>query len=323
MAPGDPVEIGVLIPTTQLERASGIEVLNGAENALLDFQNLHGHPISLIKEDTTCLAVDIPRLIPRLTSRINMVGIIGPVCNAESDFLTSALSDAGKTIISPTFLKISSSPGSQRISPSIDSQSIWIVNNIIQLFPNSPIFLIADSSLSNWFEEIKLALVSQNAQLKDMRLSDDLNADLEKVVPSLDKENVLFIILDDPFLLNHDMFKNISLLTNRIIFTPTHFLPLSPQQDWQNWYWTGFLSPLNSEVITPISGYSHDATLFLLNAVHQVAIKTIDGRLFIPRQKLRESLHTLDFSGLMTDYNCSPSSGCTGQNVYFGLIPQP
>ena len=117
------MEIGILIPTTQLDRASGMEVLNGTSIALANAQNLHGHPITLIKEDTSCLAVDLPRLVPRLTSRTNLVGIIGPVCEAESDIFTTALSDAGKTIISPTFIKIPSLPGSIQIAPSTESQS--------------------------------------------------------------------------------------------------------------------------------------------------------------------------------------------------------
>ena len=323
LAPGDPVEIGVLIPTTQLDRASGIEVLNGAVISLTDYQNLHGHPINLIKEDTSCLAVDFPRLIPRLTSRANLIGIIGPVCDAESDFLAAALSDAGKTIVSPTFIKISSSPGSLRTAPSIESQSDWIAEKILRLFPNPQILLFADSNLSIWFEGFKLALFTLDAQFKDVRLSDELNADLEKIVPSVSASDVLILILDDPFLIDPEILEKLSILTNRIIFTPTQFLPLSPPQGWKNWLWAGFLPPNNPEITTPISGYSYDAVLLMLNAVHQVAIKTMNGHLFIPRQKLRESFQTLDLSGLMADYVCSPLSGCTGQNAYFGFITQP
>lgn len=99
--PGETIEIGIEIPTFNTDRSLALDIIAGVEIAIRQTPFIHGHPVRIIKEETTCLSKDQGELIARFAFRENLVGIIGPTCSQNADYFTMQLENAGLVVISP------------------------------------------------------------------------------------------------------------------------------------------------------------------------------------------------------------------------------
>ncbi len=313
LSPEEPVELGILNPTTPLDRNIGEQIIAGVELALQSPITILGHPVKVIKEDTTCLAADLEESLASLSSRPHLIGIIGPTCQAKADFFINALSDAGKIILSPHFLPFPQYPGEVRFSPSVTEQSTILVKQILSAFIGNRFSLLAESSQRHWFEGVQTALQVKLAPIQHVVLSDYPAEELFKLAPALTPDDALILILSSPDRLDLSSI-GFAAGVKLVIFTPEQFVKTHTAAVEKDSFLAGFPAPADLE-ITPITAYSADAANYLLQAVEAAAVRLPGGGLLIPRQKLRQAVESQDFSGIMGAYKCSKFFGCSSLNL--------
>lgn len=259
---------------------------------------------------TTCLPVDIPRVIPRLSSRTNLVGVVGPTCLAESQSFIQAMLNAGKVVISPTIQNTPPIFGAFQFFPSIKSLAEQFVEIILRQFPHRKIYLVADARQEAWLVGLRQAFQEQKITVAREIIWEIPSGDgVEDVNTSGSDSMVIFIVDDTSTLGNLNQIK--SAIPAAVIFTPYQFIPTSASEPIpEGWYRAGFLKPSATTLTTPRAAASQDAVLFLLKVVEQVSYQSPDGRLLIPRRKLQETLQDQNFSGLMGQYICSQAQAC-------------
>lgn len=316
--PNETIEIAVMRQMTPADIDYSQQILQGCEDALIKPVMIQGFEIQLVIEDTTCLQTDLSAETARLSARPRLVGVIGPACLDGGTFYTQALSNAGLVVISPTYATVSASPGTFRFMYNAEEISSQAVKKMHELFPDSDVYLVVEPRFLFLKTELENALSSHGHKWVSTVFDGGSAAFLHgEVGQSGNPDGVLLFIGDRkaveeccPTLFTR--FKALISL-NLDQFIPKREHTLIPGN-----FLIGFLQPQDSSFSTPTAASSRDALSVLVTAINQSAQRTFDGRLLIQRQKMREILAELQYSGIMGFYDCSQGSLCYQRPLFFG-----
>ena len=117
VAPGDPIQIGVLQVLSGDQQLFGQSGLRSIELALDDRDGeLLGHPIKLQTEDSLCSKEGGATAASKLIANPQIVGILGPSCSGAAETATRLVSGAGLVMISgtstaPSLTSVAGEPG--------------------------------------------------------------------------------------------------------------------------------------------------------------------------------------------------------------------
>jgi branched-chain amino acid transport system substrate-binding protein len=102
VAPGAPIRIAYMLVIAGPDAALGTDARNGAELAFDEKQELLGHPVELVGEDSGCNPEGGQAAAQKLAADNSIVAVIGPSCSSEARAGAAILSDAGFTLVSPS-----------------------------------------------------------------------------------------------------------------------------------------------------------------------------------------------------------------------------
>ena len=102
IAPGDPVRIGYSLVISGPNETLGVDSRRGVEIAIADKEEVLGHSIELVGEDSLCSAEGGQTALTKLVSDPSLIGVIGTNCSSAGEPASRIASDAGMVLISPS-----------------------------------------------------------------------------------------------------------------------------------------------------------------------------------------------------------------------------
>jgi len=103
LGPGDPIKFGYALVTAGPNATLGQDSVRGMEIAADDMGNeLLGHPIEIVGEDSGCSPEGGQAAATKLASDTSLVGIVGTSCSSEARVGIPILTEAGLSMISPS-----------------------------------------------------------------------------------------------------------------------------------------------------------------------------------------------------------------------------
>lgn len=98
---GSPVVIGLLYTSIGPDSSTGLETLKQVEQAITDKGSLLGHPVDLVHEGSDCTSDGLREAAIRLTLTPDLLAVIIPTCDADTEKAVPVLEDAGFSILRP------------------------------------------------------------------------------------------------------------------------------------------------------------------------------------------------------------------------------
>jgi branched-chain amino acid transport system substrate-binding protein len=102
IASGDPVRVGAALVISGPNESLGTDSLRGVEIAIGDKEEVLGHPIELVVEDSLCSAEGGQTAVTKLVSDPSLLGIIGTNCSSAGVPASKIAADANVLLISPS-----------------------------------------------------------------------------------------------------------------------------------------------------------------------------------------------------------------------------
>ena len=102
IAPGDPVRVGAALVTSGPNESLGVDCVHGIEIAADDKEQVLGHDIELVIEDSLCSAEGGQTAVTKLVSDPSLLGIIGTNCSSAGVPAAKIAADANVVLISPS-----------------------------------------------------------------------------------------------------------------------------------------------------------------------------------------------------------------------------
>jgi branched-chain amino acid transport system substrate-binding protein len=99
--PGDPINIGIIVSTSTGSGEEGTEFLRGVQLAVDRAGPIEGRTINLTVFETDCSPEDDQAAVENAVSSVELVGIIGPVCESTCELAGAEFAEAGVPVISP------------------------------------------------------------------------------------------------------------------------------------------------------------------------------------------------------------------------------
>jgi branched-chain amino acid transport system substrate-binding protein len=352
--PGDPVRIGYAFVISGANESLGMDTVRGVEIAVLDAgEEILGHPIEIVGEDSLCSAEGGQTAVTKLTSDPSLVGIIGTNCSSAGEPASRIASDAGMVLISPsntapslTDPDMAWNPGYMRSCHNDNVQGAAMAKFVIEELGLTTAATIHDGSpyadqlqqvFAETFEELGGTITAQEA----VNVGD---TDMGPVLTTIAAGSPEFIYY--PIFIAEGGFITVQAqdtpgLENTILagadgMMSPDFVEAAGQAA-EDMYFSGpdlsFENPLYVHFLevhtekygldptAPFHAHAYDGANMLLAAIEKVAVQDEDGTLHIGRQALRDALYgTKDFEGITGSLTCDQYGDCADPQIMVSQI---
>ncbi|HYN88323.1 MAG TPA: ABC transporter substrate-binding protein, partial [Ardenticatenaceae bacterium] len=343
IAPGDPIVLAYALVVAGADATLGEDSRRGVEIALADAGNeLLGHPIELIGEDTGCNAEGGQAAATRLVANEQIVAIIGTSCSSEARVAAPVVDQAGMVLISPSNTAPDLTdpethvPGYLRTAHNDEVQG-----RVVAEFAYNELGLTRAATIhdgSPYAEGLVTVFADVFTELGGEMVSE------EAVGPEdTDMRPVLTrVAAQEPELIYYPIFiqaggfvtrqareveglEEVVLMGSDGLFSPEFlnaagdavegmYLSSPDFSAFQEGY-EEFLAKheerYGEATLSAFHAHAYDATNMILAAIEQVAVEGEDGTLWIGRQALRDALYaTEDFQGLTGNLTCDENGDC-------------
>lgn len=339
---GDSLKIGVLQDLSGGASVFGATQYNSFILALEERGNtLLGHPVELIVEDDKCSEEGGKNGAIKITSHSDVIGVLGTTCSTAASNASKIVTDAGMVLISgsnsaSSLTSIGEEKGelwnegyfrtSTNDSYRVKAAANFSYNNlkartIVTIDDGDPFTWGAVKIFSKEFE----ALGGETLLVAHIDKGDSDMKPLLETIASLKPDLIYFPLFAQEgiaiitHLRDFNSLKDVKLLgaspmivgelKDRLKITdPPIYYPgtVEPEGEGSKDLAKRYRDRFGSE---PVGSYTaaFDGVNILLNSIKNVAIVLDDGRIIIPRKKLREELYGIkDYKGVTGSLSCSP-----------------
>lgn len=352
VAEGEPIYIGVALVLSGPNESLGIDSLGGVEIAIDDFKaanggGLFGHDIQVVKEDSGCSAEGGQTAAQKLASNEKIVGVIGTNCSSAAVPASKIISEAGMVMISPSntapsltapethqpgYLRTAHNDKVQGKAVAEFAYNVLGARTMATIHDGSPYAEQLQQVACDVFKELGGECVAQEA----INVGDtDMRPVLTKIAAT--KPDVLYypIFVQEGAYITRQA-KEVAGLENTVLMgsdgmISPDFLEAAGDAA-EGMYLSGPAAVANEEFDKkyeakygqkPPSAFhlhAYDATMMLLEAIKKVAVQ-VDGKLYIPRQALRDALFaTKDFKGLTGTLTCNEYGDCADPKIAINQV---
>ncbi len=348
IGPNDPIVLAYALVVAGPDAALGEDSRRGVELAIKDRGGqLLGHPIQLIGEDTGCSPEGGQAAASRLASNQQIVGIVGTSCSSEARVLAPVIDQAGMVMVSPSntapdltdpakhvkaYLRTAHNDKVQGAVGAEFAYNSLGVRKAATIHDGSVYAEQLANVFAARFKELGGEIVAQEAvgpQDTDMRpvLTRIASAGPEflyypifiqaggfitaqsKEVSGL--ENVRLMGADGMF--SPDFLKAAGAAAKDMYLSSPDFSAFgSGYQEFLQKYEQAF----GTKPTAAFHAHAYDAANIIMNAIEKVAVQGPDGKLYIPRQALRDALYaTKDYKGLTGNITCDENGDCADPKI--------
>ncbi|HEX5840264.1 MAG TPA: branched-chain amino acid ABC transporter substrate-binding protein [Anaerolineales bacterium] len=348
IAPGEPVHIAYALTVSGATASLGDDSRGAIEIAVAERGEIMGHEIELTGEDTLCNAEGGQAAGTKISADSTIVGVIGTNCSSEARAAMPLISQAGMVMISPSNTNPDLTdpdhpdhhPGYFRTAHNDLFQGAVAAEFAYNELGLRSAATIHDGSpyaesLQRVFAEVFAELGGTVTAQEAVNVGD---TDMKPVLTSIATgapEIIYFPIFEPEGPLVASQAKEVPGLENTVLmgadglFSDT--FPEATGSAAVGMYLSGPYVDVNDEDYAtflqkwadqiggvPPSGFhahAYDATNILLDAIEAVAVQDADGTLHIPRQALRDHIHSLSgYDGLTGNLTCDENGDCaTGE----------
>ncbi len=349
---GEPIQIGVALVLSGPNESLGVDSLGGVEIAIDDFKaanggGLFGHDITVVKEDSQCSAEGGQTAAQKLASNEKIVGVIGTNCSSAAVPAAKIISDAGMVMISPSntapsltdpktheagYLRTAHNDKVQGKAVAEFAYNVLGARTMATIHDGSPYAEQLQQVACDVFTELGGKCVAQEA----INVGDtDMRPVLTKIAAT--KPDVLYypIFVQEGAFITQQA-KEVAGLENTVLMgsdgmISPDFLEAAGEAA-EGMYLSGpaavnneefnkkYMAKYGQEPPSAFHLHAYDATMMLLNAIKKVAVQ-VDGKLYIPRQALRDALFaTKDFKGLTGTLTCNQYGDCADPKIVINQV---
>ncbi len=332
------MRIGYALAVSGSMQVYGIDSRRGLELAIQDLGgSFLGHPLELTGEDAGCNAGGGEAAARKLAADPSLVAIVGPTCSTDAQVVGPILSEAGFTLISPSNTSPVLTDPAQRapgyfrtayndlVQGPAGAEFAYRVlgaRRVALIHDNSPYAQRLVGSFAGHFVSLGGEVVAQGTVDAGQT---DMHAVLAKLAaqkpdliyfPLFSPEGARIAIeahktpgLEQVQLMGADGLFTLDLLkAARGGAVGVYFS--SPQLASDSDAYAAFLARYEKfygeKPPAPYHAHAYDAAGLIFAAVKRVAVAGPDGRLYIPRQALRDAiLNTRDYKGLTGMLTCN------------------
>jgi branched-chain amino acid transport system substrate-binding protein len=347
VAPGDPIQIGVLQVLSGDQQLFGQSGLRSIELALDDRDGeLLGHPIKLQTEDSLCSKEGGATAASKLVANPQIVGILGPSCSGAAETATRLVSGAGLVMISgtstaPSLTSVAGEPGahwqagffrtaqndaqSGRAAATFAFEALGI-RKAATLDDGDPY----TRGLSNIFRKAFTELGGQVVLAAVVNKGDTDMRPVLTAVASSGTELLFFPVFqpegDRIILQAREMqaLRHLTLVTAEGLYLDSFLeavgkagvglhmvIPTPPEGAAHDAFVTKFRAKYGEEPATVYYAHNYDAANLLLDAIEGTAVQEKNGALHVGRQALRDALYaTSGYQGLTGSLTCDKYGDC-------------
>lgn len=351
VGPDDPVTLGYMLTVSGATAFLGEFSLGGIELALaLRDNEVLGHEIELIGEDSGCNAEGGQVAAQRLAANPEVVGVIGSSCSSEAVAGLPIISEAGMLMISPSntsprlttddpeqngawlpgYFRTAHNDLFQGAVAAVFAYEVLGLRSLATIHDGSAYAESLQAVMAEVFAELGGEVVYQGA----VNVGDtDMTAILTAVsaagpdilyFPIFRPESSFIATqaatipgLEDVVLMSADGSLEPEFVTDvgeaglNMYFSGPYVVPTTDEYMAFQELWDEFVGG----PIGPFSEHAFDATNILLNAIEEVAVVLDDGTLVIGRQALRDAIAGVEgYVGLTGSLTCNEYGDCaTGE----------
>jgi branched-chain amino acid transport system substrate-binding protein len=347
IAPGEPIQLGVLQALSGGVAPSGIEQSRSIELAIARRGNqLLGHPIEVQIEDSRCSPEGGVNAALNVVTRPQIVAVLGTTCSGSAKTALLLLSEAGLVMISgsnsaPSLTAIDGAQGAHWQPGYLRTR-----HNDIPLGWAAATYAFQELGLTRaatindgdiYTEELtdvfKQAFVELGGEIVLDAAINKGDVDMRPVLTAIaaSQAEILFFPVFQPegdFIVRQS--KEVSGLENIFLVTADALLldnfieavgpngagiyfvgPAMPEGPANNALVSEFKSRYGEPPSTTTYANAYDATNLLLNAIETVAVQGHEGTLHIGRQALRDALYaTSGLAGVTGTLTCDEFGDC-------------
>jgi branched-chain amino acid transport system substrate-binding protein len=359
IAPGEPIEIGVIQALSGDATSFGIEQSRCIELALAARDNqLLGHPIKLQIEDELCSPEGGTNAALKIVTRPQTVAIIGTTCSGAAMTAAKTMSEAGRVMISgtnraPSLTSIGTrqgadwQPGYFRTVYNGAEQGTIAARFVFQQLGVTKAATINDGDiytqgLTDAFEQAFTELGGDIVLATAVNKGDtDMHPVLTAVARS-GAEAIFFPIFqtEREFIVRQARevtgLENVILVSDDILSSTfiegvgtdgvgMYFVTsISPEGPAIDGLVSEYMSKYDELPHSPYYSHAYDAANLLLNAIDVVVVQDGDGTLHIGRQALRDALYaTTDFQGVAGTLTCDQFGDCASARFNVVRLDDP
>jgi branched-chain amino acid transport system substrate-binding protein len=354
---GEPIHIAWALTVSGATASLGEDSRGAVEIAVDDRGELLGHPIELTGEDTLCNAEGGQAAGTKIAADPTIVGVIGTNCSSEARAAMPLISQAGMVMISPSntnpdltdpnhadhhpgyFRTAHNDLFQGRVAAEFAFNELGLTS-AATIHDGSPYAESLQRVFAEVFQELGGTITAQEA----VNVGD---TDMKPVLTTIATgapEIIYFPIFEPEGDLIAAQAKEVAGLEETILmgadglFADTFpeatgsaavgMYLSGPYVDVNDPDYAAFLDKWEAMFSgVPPSGFhahAYDATNILLDAIEAVAITDDAGNVLIPRQALRDQIHSLtDYNGLTGQLTCDENGDCaTGEALGVFLLRQ-
>jgi branched-chain amino acid transport system substrate-binding protein len=335
------LKVATLLTMSGPDQVYGIDAVRGVEIAIADKGKLLGHTIELVKADDKCDEKAGDAAAKQLSEDKQIIGVIGATCSSASVPAAKVLSAAGMVMISPSSTAPSLTdpalhqPGFFRAIYNDKAQGKAVADFAYNVLGLRRMLTIHDGTA--YPKELQQAACDNFKQLGgecvgqiDLSSGQDILTLLKSAV-DLNPEAIYFpVYTEDGIAITQAIpqagFNNPALMSSDGLISQDFIQKTEPNSE--GMYLSGpaevsesvtFAQKYKARYLEdPIAAYhlqAYDAANMLFSAMQQSS-EVVGDKLYIQRQKLRDSLYNMrGIQGLSTQISCSPDGDCASPNI--------
>jgi branched-chain amino acid transport system substrate-binding protein len=345
---GDPVRIGYALVISGPNETLGVDSRRGVEIAIDHKEEVLGHPIELVGEDSLCSAEGGQTALTKLAADTSLIGVIGTNCSSAGEPASRIASDAGMVLISPsntapslTNPGLAWNPGYLRSCHNDNVQGAAMAKYVYEELGLRTAATIHDGSpyadqlqqvFAQTFTDMGGTITHQGA----VNVGD---TDMGPILTT--------IAADSPEFLYYPIFiaegghittqaKEVAGLENTILagadgmISPAFIEAAGeaadgmyisgPNLTFENEMAQRFLADhmekYGEDPLSAFHAHAYDGTMMLLAAIEEVAVQDEDGTLHIGRKALRDVLYaTENHEGITGSLTCNEFGDCADPEI--------
>ena len=353
---GDPIRIAYMLVVSGPNESLGVDSKRGIEIAIDDLNGmLLGREIELVGEDSQCSPEGGQAAAQKIAADKTIVGVIGTNCSSAAKNAAPIISEAGMVMISPSntapYLTdpATHSPGYFRTAHNDKVQGRVAAEFAYNVLGARKAATIHDGSvyaeqLANVFAEVFKELGGEVVAQEAVNVGDtDMRPVLTKI--AAEQPDIIYypIFIAEGALITRQA-KEVAGLEDTVLmgadgmFSPDFveaagdaakgMYLTSPDFTAFAGGYQEFLrkheEKYGEKPLSAFHAHAYDATMILFEAIKKVAVQTPDGKLYIPRQALRDAIaNTKNFQGLTGNLTCDPNGDCADPHIAVYQITNP
>ncbi len=347
LGPGDPIKFGYALVTAGPNATLGQDSVRGMEIAADDMGNeLLGHPIEIVGEDSGCSPEGGQAAATKLASDTSLVGIVGTSCSSEARVGAPILTEAGLSMISPSNTAPDLTDPAKHLAGYFrTAHNDKVQGRVAAEFVYNELGLtkaatIHDGSvyaqgLVNAFTENFVALGGTVVSAQAVNAGD---TDMRPVLTTIAAEGPEIVyypifVAEGGFITSQIRevpgLETVKIMGSDGIFSPDFIKAAgenvvgmylsSPDFSAFGDAYSGFLDKHQAKYgeppVSAFHAHAYDATNVFAEAIKKVAVQDGD-KLYIPRTALRDAIAaTANFQGLTGNITCDPNGDCADPKI--------